>query len=383
MPSATIIGGGPAGSVAAVLLARAGWEVRLYERHRAGRDKVCGECLAGLGLEVLTRLGLRRRIAALGPVELRRVSFAPAGISASGDGEVTIDLPNPMWGLSRRALDGALLDEARASGAEVEYGMRMEAIDASTVSVTCRRLEDNAMLTRRADYILMACGSGERGADSRSGEMGIKAHFLNVQRRATDGRDAKDAADGAGLGGISLFGFRGHYAGLAPIEHGRWNLAMSVPARRIREFGGDLDALLNAICGENALLAERMRTARRVGRWLASPLPRFALGRSRHERIIRIGNAAAAIEPVGGQGMALAMRSAEIVARHLMDQAQRCHDQRRDERDRACREDLARLWRRRRMICRGGAVVLSHPWLAHLAAPMARAIVPVALAAME
>ena len=54
----TIIGAGPAGSTAAILLARAGWDVTLVEQSRFPRDKVCGECLSALGFDVLERLGL-------------------------------------------------------------------------------------------------------------------------------------------------------------------------------------------------------------------------------------------------------------------------------------------------------------------------------------
>jgi len=55
MRTATVIGAGPAGSTAAMLLARAGWSVTLVEQHRFPRDKVCGECLSALGIDVLTR----------------------------------------------------------------------------------------------------------------------------------------------------------------------------------------------------------------------------------------------------------------------------------------------------------------------------------------
>ena len=61
-----------------------------------------------------------------------------------------------------------------------------------------------------------------------------------------------------------------------------------------------------------------MRSARRVGAWLASPLPRFGVDHDWPERVIPLGNAAAAVEPVGGEGMGLAMRSAELAVAHLL-----------------------------------------------------------------
>src|SRR5688500_8141361 len=92
MPDVVVIGAGPAGSVAAILLARRGWRVTLLEQHRFPRDKVCGECLSALGIDVLTRLGLADDVASLRPVRLRRSIFvAPSGEMA------TFDLPHEMW----------------------------------------------------------------------------------------------------------------------------------------------------------------------------------------------------------------------------------------------------------------------------------------------
>src|SRR4051812_31141886 len=112
MPEVVIIGAGPAGCVAAILLARAGWDVRLVEQHRFPRDKVCGECVSALGIAVARRALISGSLKNLGAVDLRRARFvAPNGQAA----EVT--LPEPMWGLSRRAMDHCLLDFARAAGA--------------------------------------------------------------------------------------------------------------------------------------------------------------------------------------------------------------------------------------------------------------------------
>src|SRR5688500_1413243 len=124
MPTVTIIGAGPAGSVAAILLARAGWRVTLIEQHRFPRDKVCGECLSALGIDVLNRINLTPALKRLGPVTLTKTSLvAPNGA------ETTLRLPRPMWGLSRCALDQSLLNEARACGATIMQPARCESMD--------------------------------------------------------------------------------------------------------------------------------------------------------------------------------------------------------------------------------------------------------------
>src|SRR6185437_17083061 len=99
----TIIGAGPAGSAAAIMLARRGWPVTLIEQHRFPRDKVCGECLSALGIDVLERFGLM-------PVlrEKGGISLVEAILHDSEGASHTTPLPRPMLGISRHVLDNLL-----------------------------------------------------------------------------------------------------------------------------------------------------------------------------------------------------------------------------------------------------------------------------------
>src|SRR6185437_6523364 len=114
-----VVGAGPAGCIAAISLARQGHRVALIEQHRFPRDKVCGECLSAVAIETLARLDLKTAVHKLNPMPLTRCELiAPSGAVA------TIDLPLPMWGLSRFALDAALLEAARQAGAEIHQPAR-------------------------------------------------------------------------------------------------------------------------------------------------------------------------------------------------------------------------------------------------------------------
>src|SRR5687768_10624908 len=119
-----VIGAGPAGSVAAMLLARRGWDVTLVEQHRFPRDKVCGECLSALGMEVLDRHGLGAPVRDAGAVPL-----ATSSAFSAGGRSLQLTLPSPMWGLSREVFDGLLLDAAREAGVLVRQPARCEAVE--------------------------------------------------------------------------------------------------------------------------------------------------------------------------------------------------------------------------------------------------------------
>ena len=115
-----VIGGGPAGSAAAIGLARAGGDVTLVDRARFPRDKVCGDGLTAGALRLLEDLGLEpRRVASWQRVD-DVVVRGPAGH------EVTFPLPRGRGtyaAVARRTdLDAALLDEARTAGVKVLDG---------------------------------------------------------------------------------------------------------------------------------------------------------------------------------------------------------------------------------------------------------------------
>lgn len=346
MPSVTIIGAGPGGCVAATLLARGGIDVTLVEQHRFPRDKVCGECLSALGIATLTRSKLIDFIERLRPSRMTR------GVIVSHDGfESSLHLPAEMWGISRLAMDDALLTVARDAGVRIVQPARCEAVNVNgRVTARLRALEDNAMHVIESNWLIVADGKGAIGLDraAPSGDMGLKAHFTGVE----DGLDA-----------ITLFGTRGHYVGLAPIENGEWNVAMNVPANRLRDARGEFDRFFKQLTEENRGLASRFAHAKRSSDWLTSPLPRFAVAPRWPERVIPIGNAAAALEPIGGEGMGLAMRSAEMVAEEMLAsiRVSRAVD------TFSLQKSMNHLWKRRSWSCRAGAMLLSNPLTASFA----------------
>ena len=111
-----IVGAGPAGSVAATILARAGARVRLVDRSTFPRDKLCGDTVNPGTLAILRRLNVAASIETCGlPV---------AGMRVTGERGVVIEgrYPDGVRGraLLRRHLDWMLLQDALSAGAQFE-----------------------------------------------------------------------------------------------------------------------------------------------------------------------------------------------------------------------------------------------------------------------
>lgn len=348
-----VVGAGPAGSVAACRLARAGVPVTLIERQRFPRDKVCGECLSALGMDVLTRLGLRESLTPLSPARLTHTALV-----APGGSEAIHPLPQPMWGLTRRQMDAALLAVAESAGARILQPARVERIepDGPRQRLTCRDA-DNRLITLDAGLVLLADGKAAfaPAKPPATADLGVKLHLTGVNFDPHT---------------IALFTLDGHYGGLAPVEPldgvSLWNIALSVPDARVRGARGDLERIWADAMARQPFLARTCGHATRVGPILASPLPRFAVQPRWTPGQIPLGNAAAALEPIGGEGMGLAMRSAELATDAVLTALQA--DKPLDVE--SLRAAYRQLWRLRRAACRGVAMAMSRPTLARGLVPL-------------
>jgi 2-polyprenyl-6-methoxyphenol hydroxylase-like FAD-dependent oxidoreductase len=243
-------------------------------------------------------------------------------------------------------MDHYLLEVARQSGCALMQPARAENVRPQSVHV--RDLNTNLIRELSASWVLLCDGKPPRGSLRA---MSAKAHFDGVLGR----RDA-----------ISLFGMNESYVGLAPVELDRWNVALTVPAEIMHRHRGDLDAMFKSMLDQNPEMASRFGAARALGRWVAAPLPRSSVRDDWPAGMIPIGNAVAAIEPVGGEGIGLAMRSAELAAAALIAA-------RREERTvdvAALRRSFLKLWQMRSAGCRAAGLAVSRPRLASYAAPI-------------
>ncbi|HEX8624839.1 MAG TPA: FAD-dependent monooxygenase [Allosphingosinicella sp.] len=296
--AALIVGGGPAGSAAAIALARAGVEAEMFERTEGPHDTVCGGFLGWDALAALERLGLDP--AALGARPIRRLRLISAQRS------VEVALPRLAAGLSRRTLDEALLAAAERAGAAVRRGRTVRAADLAERRV---RLDDEEGLSGEA--LVLATGKHELRGAARP--VDISTRPLGLRASLKPSQALTNALDGM----IELHLYDGGYAGLLLQEDGTANLCLSASRGRLKTEGG-IEPLVERLAGELPAFAERLRQGE-AGPWSAvSGIPYGWRGTETVEGVYRVGDQAAVIASLAGDGIAIALESGLAAGRAIV-----------------------------------------------------------------
>ena len=293
---ALIAGGGPAGSVAALLLAQGGARPLVLERSREPQDALCGGFLSWRTLESLAGVGIDPTMLD-GHVVRHVVLFA-------GKGRAESPLPAPAIGLSRLRLDALLLDAARAAGASVERGVTIRSAEGTTLHTG-----DGADLT--GDTLFLATGKHDLRGAMRDAVVGDDPAMGVRVRLAPNPALTRLVGDA-----IELHAFAGGYGGLVLQEDGSANLCMAVRRSRLRA-AGDLPGLLRVLADELPVLGDRL--AHLHGTPAIDAIANVPYGwraRDTVPGVYRLGDQAGVIPSLAGEGMGIAIASAIRAARH-------------------------------------------------------------------
>ncbi|MDA1232111.1 MAG: FAD-dependent monooxygenase [Planctomycetota bacterium] len=293
-----VVGGGPAGSVAALGIARRGLRVLLVDRSEFPRHKLCGACLNGDAIAGLCELSLTEPFRQLGGLPLNEFRLR------TGRRTLSLQLPSGV-AVTRRRFDAMLIEAAIQAGADFLPGVSLD-IAAGTED-TCRHLTtsdriDSAPLRGRS--IVLASGLA---ADRRTTDPGLAVVATPASRIGAGTTTSQFPADYT-PGTIFMAVGRTGYVGLTRTDGDALNIAAALDHTAVRNDSP------RGVCEQ--ILAESgfpVTTEMLSGEW------RGTVGLTRHRRTLAstrlfvIGDAAGYVEPFTGEGMAWAIRGAQAV----------------------------------------------------------------------
>ncbi len=308
-----VVGAGPAGAAAAILLAEHGLDVIVLDRAELPRPRiVCGEYLSPEAARLLDRLGVLKAVDAAGAAPLAGMRItAPDGTVVVGRYRAVggwRPYRQHAMGVSRATLDGALVERLRGLPVDLRERTRVVDVLVEGGRVVGVRAEDGErrVLDVRARVVV--------GADGRAS---VVAERLGCRRPHPLRRMAlmtyvSGLADCRELG--EIFVDPPDYAILNPIAPDRVNLGLVVPLSHAAPWSGRLHDFLAARVRQLPHLARRLAGASRVA-------PIRALGPLAHRvapprvgGVVLVGDAAGFYDPFTGEGIFTALRSAELVA---------------------------------------------------------------------
>ena len=311
MHDVIVIGGGPAGSTAATLLARRGFSVLLLERERFPRFQV-GESLLPYNNDLFDRLGIRE--------ELQRGDFFPkyGATFITGDGAVGYtfrfcDNLAPQYHaaiqVKRAKFDQLLLDHARAAGADVreETAVASVGLDdpqrAIVQTVSGERHEARFVLDASGHGAVLGNRVGGKRDVAALKKVAIFAHYKGVEK--LEGRDA---------GNTVIAVIKDAWFWLIPVSADVMSVGLVVDRDHVRNCGLEPEQLLEQTVAGTPWVADRMRGAERITQVYARRDFSYLMSRMAGSNFALIGDAAGFLDPIFSTGVFMAMKSADYAA---------------------------------------------------------------------
>jgi flavin-dependent dehydrogenase len=311
-----VMGGGPAGSTAATLLARLGHKVILLEKARHPRFHI-GESLLPMNLPLFERLGVLDKVRAMGV-------FKP-GADFEADNErgynsfafrrAIGNSPPHAYQVWRQDFDKMLFDHARATGADAREGHEVVAVE----QVNSRRsnvevhTEDGQSYRVTTQYVVDATGrdtflSSKKRLRRKNNEHQSAAIFGHF--RGAEYRPGEDA------GNISIYRFDHGWMWMIPLPDGVMSIgAVCRPAYLKQRKGKTVDFLLDTL-KQNEGVRRRIEHAELIGEEVR------VTGNYSYDSTqmggpgwVMVGDAFAFLDPVFSSGVYLAMSGAEQAAK--------------------------------------------------------------------
>ncbi|MGE0314561.1 MAG: NAD(P)/FAD-dependent oxidoreductase [Lautropia sp.] len=341
-----VIGGGPAGSTAATLLAREGRSVVLLDKDRHPRFHI-GESLLPANLPLLERLGVADAVAAIGMAKYGVEFVSPKHLHTTQleFSDAWDKSLSQAWQVRRAPFDHLLLRNAASAGAQVCEGWRVSKVafmpdfggarvEAVSDAGEARRYDARFVVDASGRDTFLASRCRVKRRNPRHASAAMYAHFTGATR-----------LPGRKEGNISIFWFDHGWFWFIPLADGTTSVGAVCWPYYFKRRDGSLQAFFESTIASCPRLARRLRDARQVNEVEATGNYSYgadaAHGAAERHSYLMAGDAFAFVDPVFSSGVFLAMSSAEMGA----DTVSRCLDE-----PASCRASLRRYGR---LIARG------------------------------
>ena len=310
MRDVIVIGGGPAGSTAATLLARSGHSVLLLEREKFPRFQI-GESLLPYNNDLFDRLGVTEK--------LKGGFFPKYGADfVTGDGQIGYSFRfdrnlapqyHSSFQVKRAEFDEMLLRNAATAGVEVREQTGVARVDLSDPK--CAVVETTTGERHTARFVVDASGHGavlgsrvgEKADVAELKKVAIFAHYRGVPR-----------AEGREGGNTIIVVLKDAWFWLIPVSGDLMSVGLVVDRDHVRNCGLSPEELLKKTIEATPFVAERMRNAERTTQIYARRDFSYRMSRIVGENYALIGDAAGFLDPIFSTGVFMAMKSADIAA---------------------------------------------------------------------
>ena len=309
-----VVGAGPAGSVASLVLARAGASVALLDKAQFPRDKACGDFIGPRGLQVLTDLEVREPpgldvgdMVVVGPTGRRVVLPCFNGVT----------YPGRARAMTRSVFDDALRTAALDAGA-VAYVGRADRPLRSGGDIEGFTVSDGDGEELRADFVI--------GADGATSHVGHSAGLVEGSRVLWGFAVRCYVDQHVDLPAITLWettrwhAFPG-YGWIFPSPGGVANIGVGIGTLADRQVGAGAVRVLPAYLDHLVELGLLDRAAvstlpHRLGGWLKMGMVGTTPAAG---RVLLVGDAAGLVNPLQGEGIAQAMTSGRSAAEAILN----------------------------------------------------------------